>query len=118
MNPVSGLPVYVVSSSGRQGTVRRRVVTEVIQKPFSLMIRAALCANTDIDFSGNGVVCGYNHALATAPPTGENGRLNSPSCAPFETGAGDLPGSWTTGTISNAGAAAQWGVPVPNAATN
>ncbi len=116
VNTATGLPIYVISSTGQQGGTVRRVVAEVIEKPFDhLTFKGALVANHDIDFSGNGVVCGYNHTLATSAPAGEDGRLNSPSCVPFEVGEGDLPGSWTTGNALNTGAAYQTGVPAGNA---
>lgn len=48
-------------------------------------------------------VCGYRHGAATAFPQGVNGRSGSPTCQGDEVGTGDVPGVWTTGTVTNAG---------------
>ncbi|MBI1796581.1 MAG: hypothetical protein HY076_00525 [Candidatus Eisenbacteria bacterium] len=105
----TGYPIYVVTSTGRDGASYRRVVAEVIQKPFNANVKAALAANVAIDFSGNSNVCGYNHSIDT--PTGTSGR---PPCDTYELGFGDLPGAWSTGGISSGGSSAQTGSPVPN----
>lgn len=114
INTVSGYPIYVITSTGMQGTSRRTIQTEVIQKPFNALAKAALAANQDIRFVGNAVVCGYNHTAATHTDDGKNGRGSSPDCADHETGSGDLPGSWTTGGTTNGGGAYQSGVPPVN----
>jgi Tfp pilus assembly protein PilX len=111
----SGMPIYVITATGKKGADVRRVVTEVIQKPFNSLVKAALAANLDIDFVGNAVVCGYNHSAATPTDQGENGRGAAPDCTPYETGIGNLPGSWTTGATVNGGAATQSGAPPVNA---
>ncbi len=114
-NTSTGSPIYVISSTGFEGPDVRRIVTEVIQRPFNVNIKAAVSANVDIRFIGNGVVCGYNHNENTPAPAGENGRGGANSCVPYETVGGDLPGSWTTQTTWNGGAATQAGQPIPNA---
>jgi hypothetical protein len=111
---VSGLPIFVITSVGRRGTDTRKIVTEVIQKPVIANVKAALAAATDIKFIGNAVVCGYNHSADTPQGAGENGRGSAPDCQPFETGSGDLWGSWTTGGTTNGGAAGQSGWPSAN----
>jgi Tfp pilus assembly protein PilX len=110
---VSGSPIFVITSTGYAGTDLRRIREEVIQQPFNLNVKAALAANTDIQFVGNAVVCGYNHSGSTPPPAGENGRAGSNSCIGYEM-AGHLPGSWTTQGTINGGAATQTGVPTSN----
>ena len=110
----SGLPIFVITSVGRKGLDKRKIVTEVMQKPVIANIKAALAANSDIKFIGNAVVCGYNHKADTPSGTGEAGRGSAPDCIPYETGSGDLWGSWTTGSTSNGGAAGQTGWPLPN----
>jgi len=114
VNTSTGLPIYVITSTGQQGTSRRRVQAEVIQKPYTAACKAALTGNQDIRFIGNAVVCGYDHRGDTPPSTGENGRTGTNSCVPYEVGTGNLPGSWTTGSTWNGGAATQAGQPVPN----
>ena len=110
VNTLTGFPIYKITSTGIKGGDRRRIVAEVIEKPVNTNIRAALAADQDIRFIGNAVVCGYNHSADTPNPTGENGRGNSPDCAPWENVAGDLPASWTTQDTWNGGAAGQTGV--------
>ena len=109
-----GLPIMVITSVGRKGTDTRKIVTEVIQKPVLVNIKAALAANVDIKFVGNAVVCGYNHNADTPQGYGDNGRGSAPDCQPYETVGGDLWGSWTTGSTTNGGAAGQTGSPLPN----
>jgi len=115
INTLSGLPIYVVTSTGKQGTAVKRVVTEVIRKPFNVFAKGAFVANHDIDFVGNAVVCGYNHRYDTPTWYGENGRGGGNSCVPYETTVGDLYGSWTSGATNNGGGAFQQGIPTPNA---
>jgi Tfp pilus assembly protein PilX len=113
INTVSGYPIYKITATGTApGGVKRRVVTEVIQKPYNINVKGALTADLDIDFMGNGVVCGYDHRADTPEPTGESGRLNNPSCVPFEQLLGHKPGAWTTGQFKNTGAAYQTGSPM------
>ena len=102
---VSGLPIFVITSVGRKGADARKIVTEVIQKPVVANIKAALAANADVRFIGNAVVCGFNHSGDTPQGYGDNGKGAAPDCATYETGAGDLYGSWTTGATDNGGAA-------------
>ena len=111
---VTGLPIMVITATGRSGPDMRRVQVQVIQKPIIASIKAGLAANVDISFVGNAVVCGYNHRDDTPNPTGDNGRGNAPDCAPYETVGGDLPASWTTGTSNGNGASGQTGVPPAN----
>ncbi len=108
MQTASGFPIFVVTSTGRKGSAYRRVVTEVIQKPFNVNVKAALAAQKGIDFSGNSDVCGLNHSIDT--PSGT--RTTTPD-DPWELGSGDVPGSWSTTSITSSGSATQDGNP-PN----
>lgn len=110
----SGQPIFLITSTGHQGRDVRHVQTEVTARPFNLNVKGALAGDNDIRFIGNAVVCGYNHSADILYPAGENGRLGSNNCQPWETGTGDLPGSWTTGTTTNGGTAYQDGFPVKN----
>ena len=115
INTATGLPIYVVTSTGKQGTAVKRVVTEVIRKPFNVFAKGAFVANHDIDFIGNAVVCGYNHRYDTPAWYGENGRGGGNSCVPYEVNPGtELYGSWTTGATINGGGAFQQGLPTAN----
>src|SRR5262249_58955492 len=70
----TGQPIFVITSTGRKGNDNRTVVSEVIRKPFDPDIKAALVTDVDTRFSGNCIVCGYNHQLLTPLWYGENGR--------------------------------------------
>jgi type IV pilus assembly PilX-like protein len=124
----TGIPIYVITSAGKEGSAVKRVVTEVIAKPFQVLAKGAFVANHTIDYVGNAVVCGFNHRADTPPWMGDDGRYGpalgtaSDPCAggtvPFkpsyETGVGDLYGSWTSGGTNNGGGAFQNGWPSAN----
>lgn len=109
INTTSGLPIYEITATGRTGTARRRVVTDVIQKPFYANAKAALAAGHDITFIGNAIVCGFDHSANTTNDAGKNGRTVAPPCDTWETGPQDLPAAWSTGGVTNGGAAFQTG---------
>ena len=115
VNSVSGVHIYMITATGQVGAARRTVVTEVIQKPSNVNMKAALSANYPMDFGGNAVVCGYNHSADTPPDDGSKGRGvmpgNSTHCIDNELGTGDLPGAWSTGAITGNGASAFTGSP-------
>lgn len=117
-NTSTGYPIYVITATGMQGSAIRAVRTEVIQKPFAAVARAALACNQDVRFIGNATVCGYNHRGSTLDNDGSSGRGTMPGdathCINDETNAGNLPGSWTTGTTTNGGTATQAGSPAAN----
>ena len=109
----SGQPIFVVTATGRVGGETRTVASEVVRKPILANIKAAVCSDEDIRFTGNSAVCGFNHYYATPTGYGEKGRAGANSCVPYETLSGDLPGSWTTTTTYNGGGF-QDGSPVPS----
>jgi Tfp pilus assembly protein PilX len=111
---ISGLPIYVVNATARQGSAVKRIVTEVIQKPVNADSKAAVAANHDIRFIGNSAVCGYDHSISTPVWYGENGRYGANTCVPYENGPNDLPGSWTTDTTWGGGSPTQDGYPQAN----
>jgi len=117
VNSVTGYPIYVVTSTGRVGTTKRTVVSEVIQKPFTVNVRAALAADVAIDFVGNSVICGYDHRGDTPYDDGKDGRMpaDATHCIDNETGVpgSNLPGAWSSGPVTNVGASTTNGSPVP-----
>jgi len=118
VNTTTGFPIYVINATGKQGSAVKRVVTEIIQKPVNVLCKGAFVADHDIDFVGNAVVCGFNHSANTPAWYGENGRLGTNSCVPYEMNNGtDLYGSWTSGLTNNGGGAFQQGAPTANAAS-
>lgn len=110
----TGLPIYRITSTGQAGIATRTVITEVVATPVVANAKGGLAAGLDVNFVGNAVVCGHNHTMSAPAGTGDNGRLNSPPCVPYETNSGDLPATWSTGSITNGGAAYQSGWPVDN----
>lgn len=113
LNTATGWPIYRITSTGRQGPDRRRIVTEVIQKPFNVIVNAALAADVGIDFKGNGHLCGWNHSMNTPPFTEDWAN-----CSGYHLGTGGLPGSWTTANTTTTGSAQQYGDPVARSDNN
>ncbi len=102
----SGLPIFVVTSTGRKGAAFRKIVAEVIQKPINVNAKGALATDKGIDFSGNSQVCGFNHDIGTPAYTG----VPVP-CNPWELGFGNMPGAWSSGTVTSGGSSTQVGTP-------
>lgn len=116
INEVTGLPIYEITSTGRIGNTRRTVVTEVIQKPFNALARAALASNITIKEIGTAHICGYNHSVDTPNNDGEKGRPITATpdpdhCQDNEIASGDLPGAWSTQPINVSGASGVLGSP-------
>ncbi len=115
MNTATGLPVYTITATGRVGPARRTVITDVIQKPTPVNVKAALAADIPIDFVGNAFICGYNHFGDTPYDDGEDGRGVMPGdathCIDNETAGGHLPGAWSTSSIGGGGASGASGSP-------
>ncbi len=116
INYTSGFPIWVVTSRGQQGNDVRRIETEVVQRPYNVVVNAALAAKVGIDFSGNAQVCGYNHRIDT--PSYTNGVHGPPGpvgpCVAWETNSGDLPGSWSESNVTSSGSASEQGTPLQN----
>lgn len=113
INYLTGLPIYVVKSTGKIGNTYRRVQTEVIMKPVNASIKGALAVNVGVDFGGSGEVCGYNHRGDT--PNQTNGtHVSAGPCTGWENGVGDLVGTWSSSSVTSGGSAEQAGVPLPN----
>ena len=113
----TGMPIYEITSTGTAGNARRTIVTDVITRPITANVKGALCAGYNVNFVGNAVVCGYNHSSDTPPPsTGSNGRGVAPDCTPYETLGGNLPATWSTGSITGGGASGTTGWPINNLA--
>jgi Tfp pilus assembly protein PilX len=101
----TGMPIYVVTSTGREGADTRTVVAEVFQKPINLAINGAFAGGQSVQFAGNAFCCGYDHRADTPAGTGASGRFGGGGCAEnlaanppqWEYPTGTLPGLWTTG---------------------
>ncbi len=101
----SGLPIYVITSTGRAGGDQRRVRTEVYQKPIPVTTYGAVTANVGVELTGSAYICGHNHSAST--PTG----YADANPYPYHTGDDDLAGVWSTDAISINGAASPEGNP-------
>ena len=97
INTLTGLPIYRITSTGRQGPSRVRIQTDVIQKPYNVSVKGAFAAAVPMSFSGNCEVCGHNHLANT--PTGTRGTIQ---CAPWET-TNPLPAAWSAAGIGSGG---------------
>jgi Tfp pilus assembly protein PilX len=106
---VSGMPIYVIRSTGKSGTDVRKLVTEIYQNPVTLNIKGAVVSSQANSWSGNDYMCGYNHRVDTPTNKGNNGRAGAGGCnenpgaGQWETGIGNLPGLWSTSTIAGPG---------------
>jgi len=107
----TGVPIYTITSTGRVGDDRHRVVTEVFAKPIPCSVHAALAADQPIHLLGRSEVCGFNHRIDT--PSGT--RIATP-CTLHHTGSGDLPGSWSTHDIATVVSSHEAGAPVSHQA--
>ncbi len=101
----SGFPIYVITSTGTAGGDRRRIRSEVYQKPVPATVYGAVTANVIVNLTGSAYVCGHNHSAST--PT------SYPDAAPYpyHTGTGDLAGVWSTDAITIGGSANPQGSP-------
>lgn len=109
INTLTGLPIYRITSTGRKGTSRVRIQTDVIQKPYNVSVKGAFAAAVPMDFSGNCEVCGHNHVANT--PTGTRAAAQ---CGPWET-AGSLPAAWSSSAITSGGSSHLSTTPDPSA---
>jgi Tfp pilus assembly protein PilX len=111
----SGMPIYVIRATGRVGADIRHVVAEVIQAPINLNMKAAVASDVDVKFTGNAVVCGFNHRADTPAGTGKDGRSGAGGCneaaGKWEVASADEAGIWTTNTVNNGGGAQSFGAP-------
>ena len=100
---VSGMPIYVITSTGRSGNSVRRVVAEVTQQAVAVNMYGAVVCNKGVGWSGNDYMCGYNHQSSTPTGKGSAGRAGGNSCVPYETGSMNLTGLWSGGAIGSPG---------------
>ena len=102
----SGSAIFRITSTGRKGEARRRIVTEVTQRAFDLSLKGAIAAGVGVGLSGQAVVCGFNDRVDTPAHAGDPGQTGPGGCnenaglKQWETGDEDLPGIWCTGEIS------------------
>jgi Tfp pilus assembly protein PilX len=100
---LSGSPIYVITSTGVVGGDVRRVRAEVYATPVEANTYGAMVANVGVQLKGTIEVCGKNHS--SSMPTGSTNHV------PYETGAGDLAGVWSTGAVTQQGNPDVYGSP-------
>ena len=115
INAATGLPIYIIKSTGRVGQTRRQVVSEVIQRPYQVNVKGGLASDIPIDFTGTAQICGWDHYPNTPDDDGDYGRNSGPGgphdCIDNEATTPGLPGAWSTGPITGAGASSSAGSP-------
>ena len=117
LNTATGSPVYTVESTGRAGSTRRTVVTEVIAKPYQVNALGALVADVPVTATGNAVICGYDHFSDTKYDDGMDGRTvvgvpDALHCGDDEKPLGvGVPGVWSSQTIGTGGGFQPFGAP-------
>jgi Tfp pilus assembly protein PilX len=109
VNYTSGFPIYVITAMGKKGTDVRKIETEVVPRPYNVVVNAAVAAKKGIDFGGNAAICGYNHRMDT--PSYTNGVHPAGPCNAWEIGSSDLPGGWSEEDITTGGSASEGGSP-------
>ena len=103
-----GFRIFTIRSTGIKGGDKVTVQTDVIQKPFTVNVRAAMAAQVPINFNGNAHVCGYNHSMSTPANT------TVPACGLAGNHIGllnNLPAAWSEGTITDNGSSELDGSP-------
>jgi Tfp pilus assembly protein PilX len=105
INTSTGNPIYIVHSTGTTGTAAQAILAEICSKPFNATVKGAFAANQGIDFSGTSDVCGDNHSINTPIGTAIN------ACDAYRVGFGNMPGGWSTGTITQQGSTTEQGTP-------
>lgn len=92
----SGVPIYVVNSTGQQGESQRRIITEMTRANLRIHdanVWGAITSGGDVRLSNDTHVCGYNHRADTPEWTGRDGRTGqSHACNEDESG-----GQWEQG---------------------
>lgn len=103
VNTKTGEPIYVITSTGRDGSALRTVVAEVVRKPIVTTLRGGLVTNVVTSVAGSCQICGYNHDASTPANDGVSGRgtvggatPDTKHCWDNETGSGDMPAVWST----------------------
>jgi len=83
--PSDAYPVWEIISTGRVGTSRRTIVTEVSVPKFTARTRAGLSSKAPVTGNGNADVCGHDH------PQNTPYNLSPPNCFVVTTA---LPYGW------------------------
>jgi len=119
----SGTPVFVITSTGRDGNSRRRVVAEVTMKKSSGSANAKAAANgwAQINCSLLAHLCGYDHRLATPTWTacvvGRDGTATSCNknlaIDEWETDAEPIAAAWSGANIGEKDETIQYGSDPP-----
>jgi len=113
INTATGNPIWVITSTGTQGTASRTVYAEVTRSKFNVLARAAVAANVGIDFKGNINVCGHDHRMDTPLNTLPPACCASWHMIPTTSHTTCLPGAWSSNIVQKQGSSTVQGDPVP-----
>jgi len=112
VNTSTGNPIWIVQSTGTQGSATRTVYAEVCRSKITVLAKGAVVANVGIAFKGNIKVCGHDHRMDTPVQTGP------PAC---DVGIGNwwagtvhstcMPGAWSQNDITQQGSPTVQGEP-------
>ena len=107
-----GAPIFVVTSTGRDGDNHKTVVTEVVRtnvRIHDVDVWAAVVSGGEVHLNANTYVCGYDHRPETPDWTGLDGRTGEPrscnedpSTSKWEHGPAveDRYGVWAAGAVN------------------
>ncbi len=111
INTVTGNPIFVIESTGRNNGAYRTIYAEVTRAKVNVLARAAVAADVAIAFKGNINVCGHDHRMDTPPQTAPfTCDISWHAPAPHTT---CLPGAWSSNAIGQQGSPFIAGNPVP-----
>jgi len=108
VNLVKGSAVFRITAVGREGSARRKIVTEVVNPAFEPnLVGAVASLKSKVELKSATCAFGYDYKLAT--PTGTNS--NCVRDGSWETGAADLPGARAVKSVRLSGTSASFGTP-------
>jgi Tfp pilus assembly protein PilX len=91
----SGTPIYSIRSIGRAGIARREVDVVVTPATITPNLKGGLVSDSKVKLHGAVSAIGFDYQAETPAGTGVGGVRNGA----FETGIGNVPGVWSTGSI-------------------
>lgn len=123
VNLLSGEPIYQILSTATVRDSRRQIVSEMVLGDVQTNLKGAVMGGQQVHLQGDAFLCGYDHGFDTPTwtdcPQGRNGEsgacdddLANGKWELGTAGAGDLPGAWSEGVITNTKKGEQYGSPV------
>lgn len=105
----TGAPIFVITATGRAGSARRRLVTEIVNPVLSPNIKgAAVAFKSKVEYKSNAIGIGYDYKLNTPTGTGQDGVRHNE----WETGVGvDGPAGYARKDVTYSGSSVLTGSP-------